>query len=198
MIEEVFSTPMKRLDNEISRISDALQEVWVYCKLVRQIQGEYTHSWWFYQSMYALTAVAMSGLTGIGLYFAKPQHLPTVASVGFAWNLSWLGGGYYLCQYLLKQRALFLTSSIHFQTVFQRVFVTKSLVSTDATGAMGDQSLVSIWIRKVLRYMLDTFNTDTLQSIAAVSNDDIEHLETMIQVNVPRLRKRAALALFQK
>jgi hypothetical protein len=54
MCAEVFNAPKRRVDNEISRLSDSVAMLHMHCQIIGALQKQYRYAMWKHRAAIAL------------------------------------------------------------------------------------------------------------------------------------------------
>jgi hypothetical protein len=62
VVAEVLNAPKRRLDNEVSRLSDAVSVLQMHCKITDDLSQRYRKAWWRAQFQVAAAALVTVGI----------------------------------------------------------------------------------------------------------------------------------------
>ena len=203
---EVFRAPARRVDNELSRLSDSVQALTMHCRVLHTATGEYKSAlWrWRYTTIGATTVVAsICGVLGLSLWrndmptvispssssssaSAGPVVVPSRRSAAEAFVAAsavgsmGLGVLFWLQQRSLDALAVSLTTYEALTNRFRRTYSTQL--------ARGDKFVESLWA-SVGSHMCLSITPTQLQSLSPVDSQDFVSLERILEYDIANLRR---------
>lgn len=205
---EVFRAPARRVDNEISRLSDSVQALTMHCRVLHVATSEYKSAlWrWRYTTIGVTTAVvSVCGVLGLSLWrndvpVIAPANTSSSSSSSSAGPLvvhsrrsaaeafaavSTMGSMGLGALFWLQQRSLdALAASL---TTYEAL--TERFRSTYSTQlARGDKFVESLW-GSVGSHMSMSITPRQLQSLSPIDSHDFVSLERILEYDIANLRR---------
>jgi hypothetical protein len=180
---EVFNAPKRRVDNEVSRLSDSLQLLQMHCKIMEDIQGQYRTAKLKFKAFQLGLGTAFTGLGGAVFYLQSNIELALASGVTGAALVGLIG---FWESRSMRQHADNLIEQPSLEAAFRRQYARKI--------AEKDEDTMTRWIR-VLEILKIGLNGPELQRMPKVSASDIKTIESKINDEVPKLRRAAGPAL---
>jgi hypothetical protein len=180
VVAEVRKAPKRRIDNNITRLVDAVHLLQMHATVTELARKEWAAEQWRgrLQTGLALLVAAVSagGLQHLGL------PVEAVASVGGA-GLVGSGGLYWYAGQVLKAEERRLLSAEGLNAVFEQHY--------SGSIAEGDAFVASVW-QRVRDRLQFTLKAQGLGRVAAVSAAELASLQALLDGEVPKLRRLAA------
>lgn len=182
--KEVFAAPKRRIDNEITRLTDSISLLHMHLTIVNELVKQYKQA-----TLNTKLFTAFSGLTtasGVGIltYLQGDYNLALefIAGFGGIGSLITMGLYYYQSRLLIgKATELMKVDSI--TGTFRKIYA-KRLTEKD-------ESLTSLW-RRVEDHMIISLTTQDFRALEKVKKSDIETLDRILEYDIPNLRRKAA------
>ncbi|CAM9418426.1 unnamed protein product [Chrysoparadoxa australica] len=178
--EQVMKAPQRRIDNAITRLTDSVHLLQVHAKVLEEIQREFKRSKWSQRGTTAATLTCGMLLSGGSLYMAAPVEVTLgAAALGLvaAAGMHWMG-----LKDLTSKEALLLSND-GLDSAFNRCY------ARDLSE--GDEHLVALW-RRIKPGIKISTGTYGLENISAVKHHELRKLVSMLQEDIPDLRRKAA------
>lgn len=218
MVREVVNAPNRRVDHEISRLTECAQLLIMHCKVLDCVSGEFFRSRLQLGSAcflaigscaaLALQRVGLLLHSGFGLGLGSSntllKHSSTSSSTGKNNDLlAHLGvicvstsaalGAYWLTEKLLHANALSLMSSSHLNEVYQAVY------GQDIRDK--NELVESLWRRVRSHLAVDSKLSSSRSAVSQIVNFlsttprvkqvELQSLQTILDKDVPHLRTQA-------
>ena len=183
VVAEVLNAPKRRVDNEVSRLSDAVSVLQMHCVVVQDVGKKYRQRRlrsWLAVGAAAVTAVAIPasmvtlGIDSIKLLASAAASGVTVTLAVYWWNDKGLEA---------YARQLIAPDSL--EATYRKIYARRI--------AERDEFTASLWKRVYGHMQLGISATD-LQTMDKISTGELEELDKVIEVEVPKLRRLAAPA----
>jgi hypothetical protein len=180
VVLEVLNAPKRRVDNEISRLSDAVSILQMHVNIVGKLRSQYSKALWKYRLMMFGAITTSIAIPGSMLTLGMPMNaigvsgfIGVFASSGLFWYQSKSIESY--------SKELCEVSSLEntFKNLYARRINEK------------DEFTMTLWTR-VRDHLRIGFSYTDLQSVDKLSNSDMTHLEKISEIEVPNLRRTAA------
>ena len=182
-IVEVFNAPKRRIDNEVSRLSDALLLLQMHCKVVEDLQQRYRSAMWRYKIFQGGATVLTLGVPAGLVFMQMPIEIAAIAGgVGAVVT----AGITFLESRSLSRLAYELVEQSSLEGAFRRQYARKI--------AEKDEDTMTRWIR-VLEILKIGLTGPELQKMSKISASDVRNIETKLNQDVPDLRRAAGPAL---
>jgi len=180
VVEEVRKAPKRRIDNNITRLMDAVHLLQMHATVTELVRKEWRAEQWRgrLRTSAALLATAVSAG---GLHFLG-MPLEAMATMGGAGLIS-SGGVYWYGEQVLHSEERRLLSADGLNTVFELHY--------SSSIAEGDAFVASVW-QRVRDRLQFTLKAQGLGNVTAVSAQELESLQKLLDVEIPNLRRLAA------
>lgn len=211
VLAEVFQAPKRRVDNEISRLSTAIETLTMHCKISNSLLAQASEAVWSFRrgvlsAVGVASAAAMSG--GFGAYcfidmvfdHGHIEKLLDRVRIGSVLSGSLLVG--WLCMHEVRMWDMTvrnLASTAHAQHTFEMIYAREL--------AFKDKHILSLWSTVFRYYVLnngvlnnsntsvnDTSSSGTMVKWKVTNDDKFSYLGNMLQYEVARLRRKASVA----
>ena len=193
---EIFKAPTRRVDNEISRLSDSVHAPTMHCKVLREVVQRYTTTmWkWRYATIGAYTAVGLlCGTLGFSAFQPNTFRVTTASAVGkpttrlLAYSslggLSVLGLLSSLKSRSMTNLSVTLTSRDCLNSVFELLY--------GSAIAKRNKFVSSLWASVKANLEL-TLTAERLQTMSLLQEKDFLTMERVLEYDVAHLRRRAS------
>eukprot|EP00605_Chrysophyceae_sp_TOSAG23-4_P000758 GSChrysophyteH1.ASY1.ANO1.847.1 assembled CDS len=185
VLKEVRNAPKRRVDNEISRLSDNVAVLNMHCSIVSELVGTYRKALWRSRFMGSGSVVATGGALAGAVYLDAPmQLLAGTGAVGLLatasllwWNQSALGD---LCNRLVRPDSIEET----FRRKYHREIVDK------------DEFTLALWSR-VKEHMKVGLTNEDITSISPLDSGEASRLKRIIEHDIPGIRREAQPTFYQ-
>ena len=186
VVEEVLNAPKRRVDNEISRLTDSVSILQMHLTVVDELSKAYKASILKARLMLGLTATAGAGVTVTSLVFALPPQLiggsALVTALGTAGLWWWQNKA-------LKTQADHLITDDAMLAAYKKLYARKL--------AAKDEFTASLWTR-VHDHLILGLNAVEFKLLDKVKPTDLKRIEQILEVDIPNLRRKAQPAFNKK
>ena len=186
VVKEVLNAPKRRVDNEISRLTDAVSLLQMHINIVDELSKQYKNAVFRSRMMLALTGSTSVGVMIAFTLLGMPAELiagaTAVGSVGS-------GGLYWWQTKDLRQQSSQLATESAMNAAFQKLYARRL--------AEKDEFTISLWHR-VQDHLTLTLSSEDLANLEKVNSSHISELERILEVEIPNLRRKAAPAFNRK
>ena len=235
IIQEVYSVPFKRLDNEVTRVNQDVGSVLLYSHIYLRIADLYSGLVRAWDRRILAAAVTTLALPAVGYMYVREEYRLPWRNISIAVNLLYLPVLYQLSNYLCYQYGKQLLQGDSLDQLYRQKY--ESTGSTSAGfvnsgisngGVSGDGNLAAgggggngsmlipsriaqrpnefysgLWYKSIKPHMQQVLTADHLyrsysnQALSLfyirslVTDADIAHLESVMELDIIRLRKRA-------
>lgn len=191
VVREVYNAPNRRVDHEISRLTDNIHLLMMHVKIFDDIVHEYhtcrLHSrltYGFSCLGYGLCLTALRPERG-GLKLGS-LNVPKISTEMYIWSaITGLGVliGLHFWQYnAIEKSAKELLSIRHLTNVYQRIYGREIEEKNEYIAAL--------W-KRIVGYIRSIAGVAKLSQMPRLKTEDLRLLETMLEKDVPHLRKQA-------
>eukprot|EP01039_Chlorochromonas_danica_P009154 gene9154-10105_t len=186
VVAAVFNAPKRRVDNEITRLTDSVALLQMHLNVVEDLSKQYRESAFKAKLSLAASLLITSGATGGAIYLQLPiEAAAGIGSVGSAATIGW----YLWQQKKLAEQAKDLIKEDALISSYKRLYAKKE--------GDKDEFLSSLWSR-VYDHIFHGLSSPELKALGSVSNSDLNDLEHILDVDIPKLRRRAAPTIHRK
>ena len=184
VVAEVMKAPKRRIDNAITRLGDSISMLLMHAQVVQETKKRYSSLVWRSRAEVGFVALSGGGLTAGAVLAGLP---PTVAAGGLAATFLASGGLHFFNGKGIRSEEKFLTSTDGIAETFRRTH-TRQLSEHDEFTA-------SVWgrVREPLQLTLKAVGLDNVET---VTDKEINELNTILDEEIPRLRRVASPAHF--
>lgn len=182
VVREVFNAPKRRVDNEITRLTDSISLLQMHMKIVDDLVKQYRQSTWNVRLALAAALTGSSGAIGTSVYLMLPMEATaaiaatTLGSTGLLW--------FFQNKRLLEQ-AKQLAGDDAMVASYKRLYAKKA---NDK-----DEFMTALWSR-VHDHLIVGLTAEDLKSMDKVKTVDVKELERVQEYDIPNLRRKAAPA----
>jgi len=180
VVSEVLNAPKRRVDNEISRLADAVSVLQMHCLVVDDLCKAYSRQLW--RSRLAAGAVLTVTLGGVGGALSLSLPLQAVAGCGAAGVLC-SAVLYFIGTKQLEELGRELVGSERVEATFRKLYARRI--------ADKDEYLTSLWTR-VRDHLRIGLSAGELAAMDRPSSTEIALFERILEVDIPQLRRIAA------
>ncbi|KAL7470181.1 hypothetical protein ACHAXS_010440, partial [Conticribra weissflogii] len=184
VLAEVMKAPQRRIDNVITHLHDSVHLLLMHATVAEDVRSRYSKRAWENRIQEMSSVVAGIGLAALGMHFSVP---PQFSGGVLAATIVGVGGLRWFNSSKLKDVEEQLVSVEELSASFQR---THPREVSDA-----DEFYASVWqrVRDPLRMSLCRTG---LADFPAVKKSDIQQLQTILDEDIPRLRRLASPSHF--
>lgn len=186
VVEEVLNAPKRRVDNEISRLTDAVSILQMHVTVVDELSKAYKASILKARAVLAASVVAATGVSLGTIMLALPPEL--IAGSTFLGGAA-SAGLYWWQKKTLHEQANQLITDDAMIGAYKRLYARKL--------ANKDEFTASLWTR-VHDHLILGLNTVEFKSLEKVKSADLKQIEQILEVDIPNLRRKAAPAFNKK
>ena len=180
VVQEVLNAPKRRVDNEISRLTDAVSLLQMHLNIIDEVSKQYKSNVFKSRLLYGGASIlsVSSLLTSIvvGLPFEVSIIIAVTSVLGNA-------GLFYWQTYGLRKQASQLTSETALENAFQRLYA-RRLVEKD-------EFIISLWSR-VQDHLKMALTSDELSNLGRVTASNLSEIDRILEVEIPSLRRKSA------
>lgn len=180
VVQEVMNAPKRRVDNEISRLTDAVGILHMHLTVVEELSKQYRTA--IFRDRLSLVALVLgTGVSAVGTFMLGiPIQIPAlIAGVGI------LGGGG--LSHWQSKRQIALADDLLTEPVMNLTF--KKLYSRSVADK--DEFTMSIW-RRVQDHILISMSSSELTELPKVDSSEIQRLQKIMDLEIPNLRRMSA------
>eukprot|EP00590_Aulacoseira_subarctica_P009162 CAMPEP_0172417028 /NCGR_PEP_ID=MMETSP1064-20121228/3544_1 /TAXON_ID=202472 /ORGANISM="Aulacoseira subarctica , Strain CCAP 1002/5" /LENGTH=449 /DNA_ID=CAMNT_0013155099 /DNA_START=229 /DNA_END=1578 /DNA_ORIENTATION=- len=181
VVSEVMKAPERRINNVITNLHDCVNLLLMHAVVLEESRKKYEALKWRFRLQIGSTMVAGLGIAGLTSYFAV---LPLPYTSGFvAATMASCGGMVWFSNSQLKEYAKSLNSPEGLSSAFQRTHMNEI--------RNADEYTTNVWqrVRDHLRVGLESFGLD---NVPAISKKELDHMNLILESEVPRLRRLAS------
>ena len=179
----MLNAPKRRVNNEITRLADAVNVLNMHCKIMNEIIQQYRNlKYKLYFGSVGILSVAVSVPIG-GVLYALPMNVTLIAScVGLSTSviMAWY------TVHSLKDKAKYLLSANYLNTLYQKLY-SKQIANQN-------EFIDSLW-KRVYSHINQTVTPSDLNQLKKLSNKDILLLDNILNADIPKLHRQIAPAL---
>jgi hypothetical protein len=186
VVQEVLNAPKRRVDNEISRLTDAVSLLQMHLRVVDELSKQYKSAQFRSRLMLALTGTSSVAAVAAFAVLGFPPEL--VAGVFAAGSVGSGGLFWWQTRDLRRQSGQLATESA-MNAAFQKLYARRL--------AEKDEFTISLWHR-VQEHLMLTLSSEDLAGLDKVTQAHTAELERVLEVEIPNLRRKAAPAFNRK
>lgn len=180
--KEVFAAPKRRVDNEITRLTDAIALLHMHLTVVDDLVKQYKAA--TFKTKLFTWLSGFSTVAGVGAAATLGLPLEFIAGGGGLGAVTTSGLFYYQSR-LISNKATELMKEDAITSTFRRLYAKRL--------ADRDESLTALW-RRVEDHLLISLTTADFRSLEKVKSSDIKELEKILEFDIPNLRRKASPA----
>lgn len=186
VVQEVLNAPKRRVDNEISRLTDSVALLQMHINIVDELSKQYKSALFRSRMMLGLTGTTSVGaVVALALLGMPPELIAGVTVLGGAGS----GGLFWWQTKDLRRQSGQLATESAMNTAFKKLYARRL--------AEKDEFTISLWHR-VQDHLTLTLSSEDLAGLEKVSPAHLAELERMLEVEIPNLRRKAAPAFNRK
>lgn len=182
VVREVQNAPKRRVDNEITRLTDSISLLQMHMSIVDDLVKQYRQSTWNVRLTLGATLATSVTAIGSSVYFMLPLEVTAAVS---ATSLTASALLFYFQNQRLVEEAKKLAGDDAMVASYKRIYAKKA---NDR-----DEYLAALWARVHDHLIVDMTARD-LKSMDKVRNADFKELEKIQEFDIPNLRRKAAPA----
>ncbi len=186
VVAEVLNAPKRRVDNEITRLTDSVALLQMHLNIVDDLTKQYRTA--TFKSRLLFIAVSTTSLaTTVGsVVLGLPIEVTTgIGAIGAITT----GGLYYYQSQALLDQASYLIQDDAMIASFKRLYARRVLDKDEFTG--------SLWAR-VHDHLVHGLSAAELKGLDKMKAPEVKELEKILEVDIPNLRRKAAPAFHKK
>jgi hypothetical protein len=186
VVQEVLNAPKRRVDNEISRLTDSVSLLQMHINIVDELSKQYKSA--VFRSRMTL---GLTGTTSVGILVALVLLGMPPEIIAGATAVSGVGSGglfWWQSKDLRRQSGLLATESA-MNAAFQKLYARRI--------AEKDEFTISLWHR-VQDHLTLTLSSEDLAGLEKVTTAHVAELDRVLEVEIPNLRRKAAPAFNRK
>ena len=178
-----MNAPSRRVNNEISRLSDSVQLLNMHCSIMSEVISKYRSLRFKLFGSSFLTMSASAGLPLGELFVGAPINVVLGTSgVGLILSTAML----WYTNYSLKDNAKYFMSESHLESLYRKQYA-KQIANQDGF-------VESLWSR-VLSHIRISISPEELTNLKKLKSNDMHLVSNIIDEEVPRLRRLIAPSL---
>lgn len=180
VVREVHNAPKRRVDNEITRLTDSISLLQMHLNIVDDLVKQLRSTTW--QARLSVGAAATASIAAITTSFVFTMPFEVSAAI----TGSSLGGTallFYLQNNHVNDAARNLVKDEAMVASYKRIYARKANEKDEYTS--------SLWAR-VHDQLIISLNPRDLGTMDKVSNTDIKQLDKILEYDIPNLRRKAA------
>lgn len=182
VVREVFNAPKRRVDNEITRLTDSISLLQMHMKIVDDIVKQYRQATWNVRLALAASLTGSTGAIGCSVYFMLPMEATAAIA---ATSLGSTGLLWFFQNKRLLEQAKQLAADDAMVASYKRIYAKKA---TDK-----DEYLTALWAR-VHDHLIVGMSAEDLKNMDKIKVADVKELERVQEYDIPNLRRKAAPA----
>lgn len=182
VVQEVMNAPKRRVDNEITRLTDSVALLQMHMNVIQELARKHRK-----ETLQGKLTVAGIGLTGVGSLAVMAYFEATALSLGVQGGLTTLLTGiyWYMARANNKKRMKELMQEDSLVGTFKALYAQRSSMINK------DEYLSSLWAR-VHDHLQFNLAAEDVVDMDKVRDSDLKELEKVVEVNIPSLRRKAA------
>jgi len=179
VVREVCNAPKRRVDNEISRLSDNISMLQMHCNVLHDLTSTYKKAVWKSRFTAAGSVLATGSVSGGAMYLEAPMQL--IAGTGISGALATVAVLWWN-QSSLRDLSSRLTSLESMEKAFQKKYHRQI--------ADKDEFTLSLWAR-VKDHLKVGLSSEDLIEMNKLASADSDKLDNLIENQIPSLRREA-------
>jgi GTPase Era involved in 16S rRNA processing len=186
VVQEVLNAPKRRVDNEISRLTDSVSLLQMHINIVDELSKQYKSA--VFRSRMTL---GLTGTTSVGILVALVLLGMPPEIIAGATAISGVGSGglfWWQSKDLRRQSGQLATENA-MNAAFQKLYARRI--------AEKDEFTISLWHR-VQDHLTLTLSSEDLAGLEKVTAAHVAELDRVLEVEIPNLRRKAAPAFNRK
>lgn len=186
VVQEVLNAPKRRVDNEITRLTDSIALLQMHVTIVDDLVKQYKATTFRAKALLGV----LGSLTISGTMAALYLNLPLEASAALAvFGTSSTFGYYWWSNTHQLDQANKLIKEDSIISTYKRLYARRL--------AEKDEFTTSIWTR-VLDHLILSLHASDLKNMDKVKQHEFKSLENILEFDIPNLRRKAAPAFNKK
>lgn len=186
VVQEILNAPKRRVDNEITRLTDAVSLLHMHLAIVDDLVKQYRAA--TLRARLTIGGVGFTTLTAAVGSVLLSMPIEVGAAIG-ATGLAGTGALYWWQSKFLIDKAAQLIKDESMISTFKRLYARRI--------AERDESTTSLWAR-VHDHLILGLTAADLKAMDKVRNSDLKDLEKILDFDIPNLRRKAAPAFNKK
>lgn len=186
VVQQVLNAPKRRIDNEISRLTDSVSLLHMHLTVMDDLIKQYRAATMRSKVVFAGAGTVSLATTVTTLALALPIEATGVATVIGAVGT---GAAYWWQNSIVVNKASELVKDEAMIKTFKRLYAKRL--------AEKDESITSLWTR-VFDHLVLSFTASDLKSMDKMRSSEITELEKILDVDIPNLRRKASPAFNKK
>ena len=186
VVQEVLNAPKRRVDNEITRLTDAVSLLQMHLTVVDDLVKQYRST--TMKSRMMLGALGLSSVLATAGSVMLSLPMEFIAAIGFS-GVGSTGFLYWWQSGRLIEKARELIKDEAMIAAYKRLYARRL--------AEKDEFTSSLWAR-VHDHLILGLSAAELKSMDKVRANDLKDLEKILEFDIPNLRRKAAPAFNRK
>ena len=185
VVAEVLNAPKRRVDNEVSRLTDSVSILQMHCSIMEDVTTRY-------RSSLLITRLSLLGVSTVSITTPLAMIALGITSVEIIAPTALFGVigtsiFYWWSNKNLNELANKLLSSDELELTYKKIYARRI--------AERDEFTSSLW-RRVYDHIQMSIIGNDLQSMEKVRKSDLNQLENVLSVEIPRLRRSSTTNTF--
>lgn len=186
VVKEVLNAPKRRVDNEITRLTDAVSLLHMHLTIMDDLVKQYRKATFKSKMFTAFSALSSISAAAGSVALTFPVEISgAIAAAGLATT----GGLFYYQNKVVVEKASELMREEAMVSSFKKLYARRI--------ADKDEFITSLWTR-VEDHLLLTLSPLDLRTVEKVKTTDIKDLEKILEIDIPNLRRKASPAFNKK
>jgi hypothetical protein len=184
VVAEVMNAPKRRVNNEISRLSDSVQLLDMHCAIVDEIAMKYKSKMYrLYGTTFGVGCLAV-GMPAAGIFLNMPMG-SVVAGSGMI-GVAATGALMWYSSQSLKDISQQLVSEAGLESIYRRLYARQI--------AESNGFVASLW-QRVQRHIRIGVSPEEVSSLSRLKKSERNSVDQIINESIPRLRRMIAPSL---
>lgn len=180
VVREVYNAPKRRVDNEITRLTDSISLLRMHMNIVDDLVKQLRSATW--QARLSVGAAATGSIAAIAASFILTMPFEVSAAIAGG-SLGGTALLFYLQSNRMGDAARNLVTDEAMVASYKRIYARKANEK--------DEYLTSLWAR-VHDQLITSLNPRDLETMDKVSSSDVKQLDKILEYDIPNLRRKAA------
>lgn len=182
VVQEVLNAPKRRVDNEISRLTDSVGLLQMHLNIVDELSKQYKNALFRSRLTLGLTgSTSVGAVVALALLGMPPEIIAGVTVSGAVGS----GGLFWWQMKDLRRQSGMLATESAMNAAFQKIY-SRRIVEKD-------ESIISMW-RRVQDHLTLTLSSEDVAGLDKVTAAHTSELDRILEVEIPNLRRKAAPA----
>lgn len=182
VVQEVLNAPKRRIDNEITRLTDSVRLLQMHLSIVDDLSSKYRKAVWNSRLAFGSVSAAAAGLTVSAVIMGLPaEMIGGVVAIG----AGAVGGVSWWQNKVVNELVSSIVSDESMSSSFRRVFARQL--------ANKDEGISATWSR-VHEHLIVAMHSEEFKHLDKISSSDMKKIENIIEIEIPNLRRLAAPA----